>query len=37
LLDEEHEVDLRARALRDVAEQEAVERDQQRRASLVRV
>jgi hypothetical protein len=34
LLDEKREAELRARALRDLAEQEAVERDQQRRASL---
>ena len=34
LLDEKREAELRARALRVLAEQEAVERDQQRRASL---
>ena len=34
LLDEKREAELRARALRALAEQEAVERDQQRRASL---
>ena len=34
LLDEKRESELRARALRNLAEQEAVERDQLRRASL---
>ena len=34
LLDEKREAELRACALRDLAEQEAVERDQQRMASL---